>query len=100
VQSGRPTRLTSRSRQAAQRDEVEHLLRQGVADPGDRADSPAIHEAVEYLRVDADHQQQRGAAPGDVLGGAGERGGAAELLEADEIGVTRAQIEEQVGLVS
>ena len=50
--------------------------------------------AVEYLGVDTDHQEHAVVDPGDVLGGIAQRVGPAELLEADEIGVLRAQLEE------
>ena len=64
---------------------MQHLARQHVADPGDRARGAAIDEAVKHLRVDADHQRQRRVLARDVLGRVAQRGRAAELLEADEM---------------
>jgi hypothetical protein len=46
---------------------MQDLLGQHIADAGDGAARAAIDEAVEHLRVDADHQGQRRSAAGDVL---------------------------------
>jgi hypothetical protein len=74
---------------------VQDLGREAVADAGDRADGAAAQEPVEHLRVDADQQEQVVVGVGDVLGRAGEGIGAAELLEADEVAVVAAQLEEE-----
>jgi hypothetical protein len=51
---------------------------------------------VEHRRVDPDHQRHPVVAAGDVLGRLAQVGRPAELLEANEVGVLRAQGEEQV----
>ena len=52
---------------------------------------------MDDLGVDADDQRQVVARRRDVLGGPGQRGPAAELLETDEVREPGAQLEEQVG---
>ncbi len=76
---------------------MQHLARQHVADAGDRAGRAAVDEAVKDLRVDADHQRQGGILAGYVLRRIAQRGCAAELLEADKMGMALPQREEQIG---
>ena len=69
---------------------MQHLPWEDVADAGDRAGGAAVEVAVDHGGVDADGEGDVVVAgAGDVLGGVAECFLAAELLEADEVGVVR-----------
>ena len=84
-------------RQLTKPHEVEHLIRQYIADTGYGAGRAAIDDAVKHFRVDAHNQFDVSTPPGDVLGRVAQRFRAAEFLEADEILVVAPEIEEQFG---
>ena len=78
----------------AKGDEMKHFFWQHIADAGDRAARTTIDETVKDLRVDADHQRDVGRLADNMLGRVAQRFGAAELFEAEEMGVTAPQFEE------
>ena len=77
--------------------QLQHRPGQHVADAGDHAVGAAADDPVHHLRVDPDEEHEVVRTRRDVLGGVRQRGGPAELLVADEVGVVVAQAEEQVG---
>ena len=77
---------------------MQNLGGEAIADAGDRADGSTVDVAVIDLRVDTDHQEHVVVDAGDVLGGVGKRFRPAKLLEADEVGMLRAQLEEKLRL--
>src|SRR6185312_9132464 len=78
----------------AQRDEMQHLLRQHIANARYGADGAAVDVAVEHLGVDADQQHHRSIIPRNVLRRVAKGCGSAELFEPNEVGVPLARSEE------
>mgnify|MGYP006863237703 CR=1 FL=1 len=82
----------------AKLDVAEGFDGKSISHSGYRTSGFAVDEAVVDLGVDANHKSEFWISTGDVFGSVGEGVSSAEFFEANEIGMFRSQLKEEVSL--